>query len=365
VLRSSLRFAHEVACELRLGAGAWQALSELWRPAWKVAAVIGDETALGLFGPRLESLVAPRVERLRVLGFPPGEAHKTRETKARLEDELLAWGLDRGGCVLAVGGGLSLDVAGFVAATYQRGVPWLGLPTSLLAQVDACLGGKVAVNTPLGKNLVGAFHQPAAVLVEPAVLGSLPAEVWRDGLAEVVKHALVADLDLFEHLEAEADLLRRPHALDEALLARALAVKAACVQADEREQDRRLALNLGHTVGHALEAFTRHDWSHGQAVAFGLRVELRLAARRVGFPAADCLRVDALLARLGFPPEPPGTAAEVLAWAVRDKKRRGGELRLALPETIGRLAERAGRVALAVEPAELEDAWRRTPGASA
>ncbi len=358
--RLELLFRRAERVEVLVGPGAWEALPDLWRPAWREAALVGDAQVLARFGARLEALLRPRVARLLPLEFPPGEAHKTRDTKARLEDALLEAGLDRGGVVVAAGGGLSLDVAGFLAATYQRGLPWIALPTTLLACVDAALGGKVAVNTPRGKNLVGAFHQPSLVLVEPAACASQPPEGWRDGLAELVKHALVADAALFARLEAEAESLAVPGALDAELLGRALAIKAEVVQADEREDDRRMVLNLGHTVAHAVEAHTAHAWSHGRAVAFGLRVELRLAARRVGFPAEDCARVDRLLARLGFPAEAPGPAREVLAWAAADKKRRGGALRLALPAAPGRMAREADRFGLEVLPGELEAAWAAT-----
>ncbi|HSA21045.1 MAG TPA: 3-dehydroquinate synthase, partial [Myxococcota bacterium] len=149
--RLELLFRRAERVEVLVGAGAWEALPGLWRPEWRQAALIGDSRVMSLFGARLEALLGARVGALHPLSFPPGEAHKTRDTKQRLEDALLEAGLDRGGVVVAVGGGLSLDVAGFLAATYQRGLPWLALPTTLLAQVDAAVGGKVGVNTPRGK----------------------------------------------------------------------------------------------------------------------------------------------------------------------------------------------------------------------
>ena len=359
----SLRFLDGRCTSVRLGRGVWRALAELWRPEWREAALIGDATVMGLYGEQVAELIRPRVARLLLGSFTPGERHKTRETKAALEDQLLAAGLSRQSCVVALGGGISLDVGGFVAATYLRGVPWLGLPTSLLAQVDAAVGGKTGVNTPHGKNLVGAFHQPAAVLVDPDFLLSLPVAEWRNGLAELCKHAVIADAELLGWLEANAAAIGAPGAIDEHPLRRSVEIKAALVCADEREAGRRAVLNFGHTVGHALEHALEHGIAHGAAVAAGMRVEARLAERVCGLAAVERARLERLLDVLGLPGRPAGLDFDALLPFLRvDKKGRAGELRLALPRRLGEMAQGAdGSATLPASLDELRGAFEDTP----
>ncbi len=345
-------------CPVHLGAGALEALPICWEPGWREAALIGDANVLALHGEAVAARLRPLVSRLLVLDFPPGEAAKTRETKARLEDALLDAAVGRDACVVALGGGISLDLAGFVAATYLRGVPHLNLPTSLLAMVDAAVGGKTGVNTRHGKNLIGAFQQPAAVLVEPALLATLPPAEWPSGLAEVLKHGVIADLALLAWLEAHARELRCPGALDPYPLRRCLELKAAVVAEDEREGGRRAILNFGHTIGHALERATGHALGHGEAVAVGMRVEARVARRRAGLPAEDEARLAALLQALGLPARWPGVSFEQLAPALAvDKKRQGGAARLALPARLGEMARDGEAWTLAVPLDELRRAW--------
>ncbi|HXE57098.1 MAG TPA: 3-dehydroquinate synthase [Gemmatimonadales bacterium] len=294
------------------------------------------------------------------LTFPAGERSKTRATWERLTDRMLAEGYGRDSAIVALGGGVVGDLAGFVAATYMRGVPYVQVPTTTVAMLDASVGGKVGVDTPAGKNLVGAFHPPALVVADPYTLLSLPDAEYRAGLAEAVKHALVADAAYFEWIEAEAGRIvaREPAALG-ALVRRSVEIKAAVVSEDEREQGRRATLNAGHTVAHALEQVTDYATSHGEAVAVGLVVECGLGERLGVTEPGTAARVRALLARLGLGTDRPPLAGEaMLAAMTRDKKNRRGEIRLALPRGVGRMHEGDGTWTLPVAPAALRAALR-------
>jgi 3-dehydroquinate synthase len=272
------------------------------------------------------------------LVVPPGEGSKTREQWSRLSDALLEARFGRDSGIVAVGGGMVGDLAGFVAATYLRGVPFVQVPTTLLAMVDASVGGKTGVDTPHGKNLIGAFHPPAAVLADPRTLLTLPDRELRTGLAEAVKHGLIADAAYFGWIEAEADrILRREPAALERLVRRSVEIKAAVVGADEREAGLRATLNAGHTVAHALEHATGYGLAHGEAVSIGLVAEARLAERLGLAPAGLADRVAALLARLDLPvTAPAGLGPARLLGAMRqDKKNRAEAIRFALPAGLG------------------------------
>ena len=266
----------------------------------------------------------------RILNIPSGEASKTLETVRMLYDELLTLRLDRTSTVLALGGGVVGDVAGFAAATFMRGIALVQAPTTLLAMVDSSVGGKVGVDHPRGKNLIGAFKEPAAVLADPDVLKTLPEEEFRSGLAEVVKHALLASPALFEHLER-----RGPEELDW-ILGQAIRVKVQVVQEDPYEQDRRALLNLGHTFAHALEAASGFSLRHGEAVAMGLVAAAEVSARMGLCEPSLPARLAALLERLGLPISyPPGDPEQVLSAMRVDKKARAGRLRFILLKGVG------------------------------
>jgi len=265
-----------------------------------------------------------------VVEMPDGEVYKTLDTVARLYAEFLRLGLERSSTVLALGGGVVGDVAGFAAATFLRGLPLVHVPTTLLAMVDSSIGGKTGVDWPGGKNLVGTFYQPRAVLCDPEVLATLPAVELRCGLAEAIKTALIASPALFALLEAGepwplADIVRG-----------AAGVKAAIVSADPTEQGLRATLNLGHTIGHALEQASHFRYRHGEAVSIGLVGAARLAVR-LGLGASEVAeRVEALLRCSGLPIRYAGVDQEKLLAALNvDKKRRGGRLRWILPVRIG------------------------------
>jgi 3-dehydroquinate synthase len=288
------------------------------------------------------------------LTFPPGEQSKTRDEWARLTDELLHRGYGRDSGVIALGGGVAGDLAGFVAATYMRGVPCLQTPTTLLAMLDASVGGKTGVDTPEGKNLIGAFHPPAAVIADPATLATLPEREFRGGLAEAVKHGLIADAEYFVWMEREAEaLLRRDPAALERLVRRSVEIKAEVVSADEREGGRRAILNAGHTVAHALERASAYRVPHGEAVGLGLVAEAALA-EQLGLASSGLgARVSALLTRLGLPVRltPPVAADALLPAMASDKKNRAQTIRFALPSAVGAMAAGAEWTVAAPEPA--------------
>ncbi|MBM4219569.1 MAG: 3-dehydroquinate synthase [Gammaproteobacteria bacterium] len=301
--------------------------------------VVTDDVVGPLWLPRLEQGLAGRPFATCVL--PGGESQKTLGNVAVIIDALVAARLNRDGMVLALGGGVIGDIAGFAAASYQRGIAIVQLPTTLLAQVDSSVGGKTGVNHPGGKNLIGAFHQPHAVLADTDTLTTLPDRQLRAGLTEIVKAALVADAAFFAWLEQNLGrLLARDSAALAEAIRRACAIKAAIVADDEREQDRRALLNLGHTFGHAIEAGAGYGAVlHGEAVAAGLVLAAELSARIGRLPGADARRIRELLAAAGLPVDPPRLgAAPMLELMAMDKKVKGGAIRLVLLDGIGRAA---------------------------
>ena len=270
--------------------------------------------------------------------LPRGERTKSADFLERLWARAATAGLERGDAIVALGGGVVGDLAGFAAATWLRGVAWVGVPTTLLAQVDSAIGGKTGIDLPAGKNLAGAFHQPAGVLIDAETLATLPARHVRAGLAEVVKTGFAVDRGLFALCERASDALA---AGDLRALARvgehAARAKARVVMADEREGGARSALNFGHTTAHALEAVLGYrKLLHGEAVALGLRVAARLSAAHAGLDPRDGARLEAVLDAIGLPRRLPPVSATRLVEAMRlDKKRRGGEVRWVLTPRVG------------------------------
>ena len=263
------------------------------------------------------------------LQFPAGEAHKTLDTISDLYSACVPRGLDRHGTVMALGGGVVGDMAGFVAATYMRGVRWVSLPTTVLAMADASLGGKVGCDLPEGKNLVGAFHPPALVVADFDTLDTLPETEVRNGMAEVIKSALIGDGDLFARLSRGSVAL-------EVAVARAAAVKVGFVNADLYERAERTALNLGHTIGHGIEAASGYAWPHGEAVGVGM-VAAAWLAQALGLAAAGLLEaVSACLKRAGLPTRCAGLSPTAIRAAMAsDKKKAGGQLKFVLPRAVG------------------------------
>ena len=271
-----------------------------------------------------------------LITVPAGEAHKTLESIQAIWRGFLQAGLDRKSTVVALGGGVVGDMAGFAAATFMRGCPWVGVPSSLLSMVDASLGGKTGVDLPEGKNLVGAFHPPSLVLADPGLLATLPEPELRSGLAEVLKHGIISDPGLFELCAAGYESVKRDLP---AIVRRAMAVKVAFIEADPYERGVRAALNLGHTVGHAVELVSRFELRHGEAIAIGTVVEARLA-ERLGLAAAGLSEeIGVAFAELGLPTQiPPAMSREAILQAMLvDKKKAAGVVRFALPLAIGKV----------------------------
>ncbi len=278
--------------------------------------------------------------RVGAFAIPSGEASKSLALTAKLYDALAALPADRATPVVAVGGGVTGDLSGFAAATYNRGLPLVMVPTTLLAMVDSSVGGKVGVNHPAGKNLIGAFHQPAGVWIDPTFLDTLPTREYASGLAEVVKYGVILDPEFFAYLEAHADaILARDPAAVAHVVTRCCRLKADVVEHDEREATGlRAKLNYGHTFAHAYETVAGYGtWLHGEAVSAGMVAASRLAERLGRIPAEVAARQVALLAALGLPTQP------LPAWGIeaqldvmrRDKKSVGGELRFVLPTRLG------------------------------
>ena len=331
----ALAIRHQTGtCPIHLGVGLLARLPDFVAEylAGRRIAVIADATVASVVDHGLDA---------SVFTFPAGESSKTRATWADLTDRILATGYGRDSGIVALGGGVTGDLAGFVAATYHRGIPLLQVPTSLLAMVDASIGGKTGVDVPAGKNLVGAFHQPQAVVIDPGVLTSLPSTQWRQGLAEMVKHALIADPDHFAQLEhSREQLVGGEPGVIAPMIRRSVAIKAAIVESDEKEAGRRAMLNAGHTVAHALELTTGFAVGHGDAVAIGLVIECGLGEASGSTTHGTRNRVESLLSALGLPTRlPAGVHPEaVLTAMVSDKKNRGGEIRFAIASGVGAMA---------------------------
>jgi 3-dehydroquinate synthase len=298
--------------------------------------VVTNETVGPLYLARLTASLAGK--RVHSIALPDGERHKTLAVLGQVFDALVGARLNRDACIVALGGGVVGDMAGFAAACYQRGVDFVQAPTTLLAQVDSAVGGKTGVNHPGGKNLIGAFHQPRAVLSDLSTLRTLPPRELRAGLAEVIKYGLIDDLGFLEWLERHVDALLALDmgALSHAVL-RSCEIKARIVAADEREHGQRALLNLGHTFGHAIEAAAGYgEWLHGEAVAMGMLLAADCSQRLGWLAEADVERVRELLRRVGLPTAAPTIgAAKARELMGMDKKVLQGRIRLVLLRKLG------------------------------
>jgi 3-dehydroquinate synthase len=299
-------------------------------------AVVSDSNVAGIYGERVLASLHVAEYESHLLTFPAGEGSKTLETVTGLWRGFLEAGLDRRSTIIALGGGVTGDLAGFAASTFMRGVSWVGVPTSLLAMADSSLGGKTGFDLPEGKNLVGSFHPPRLVLADPDVLSTLPDEEFHSGLAEVVKHGVIADPALFELCASG------PKAVSTCLpeiVSRAMAVKVKVIEADPFERGLRASLNLGHTVGHALEKASDYRLRHGEAISIGMVVEARLAERLGLADGGLSETIGVALADLGLPTQIPGDLPcdEIIRLMRVDKKKAAGVVRFALPVRIGQV----------------------------
>jgi 3-dehydroquinate synthase len=333
----------EAAYPVVIGSGVEAEMADLLRIHARAHryAVISDSHVAPLHAERMVRRLRGAGLNVALLAFPAGEANKNRDWWASLSDSLLTERFGRDSAIVALGGGVTGDLAGFVAATYMRGIPVVQVPTSLLAMVDSSVGGKTGVDTAAGKNLIGSFHPPALVVIDTDLLRTLPLQQLRSGLAEAVKHGAIADAEYLGRIESEAEALLRGDAEPLAcLVERSVRIKAGVVSADPHEGGMRKILNFGHTLGHALELCSGFSLLHGEAVAIGMVLEARLG-EALGVTASgtadDLARV---LQRLQLPTSPPEIlrSEEIIAATMLDKKARSGRAEYALIERIGQAA---------------------------
>lgn len=302
--------------------------------------MICDSHVAPLYGESVHAAIASEAD-AEFFTFPAGEWNKSRESWSTITDQLLRRRFDRDTVIIAVGGGVTGDLAGFVAATYLRGVRYVQAPTTLLAMVDSSVGGKTGVDTEFGKNLVGAFHQPKIVVADVGTLATLPPVHMAAGMAEALKHGIIADLGYFELMLTDQERIRtKDTSILGQVVTRSVEIKSAIVAADERERGRRAILNFGHTIAHALEAVLGYELLHGEAVAIGMLLESRLGERLGVTEAGVASRVQAALDAFRLPVEPPTDldVERVLKVMRSDKKVRDGTVRFALPQQLGEMA---------------------------
>ena len=336
--------------DIRIGAGLLDApASFAGLPRAACALIVTNTTIAPLYGARLRAALAPHYGRVLRLELPDGEVHKDWPTLNLIFERLLAEGCDRNTTLFALGGGVVGDITGFAAASYMRGVPFVQVPTTLLAQVDSSVGGKTAINHPAGKNMIGAFYQPLRVICDLATLNTLPQRELSAGLAEVIKYGPIADPAFLGWIESNlpALLAREPAALAHAVR-RSCEIKARVVGEDEREAGARAMLNFGHTFGHAIEAGLGYgQWLHGEAVACGMVLASELSVRLGLMPPAFVQRLRTLLLNAGLPVQaPPLSTARYLELMRGDKKAQGGDMRFVLIEALGRAVVRGAPDAL-------------------
>ncbi|MFA6037165.1 MAG: 3-dehydroquinate synthase [Legionellales bacterium] len=299
--------------------------------------IITDDNVNALYGEKIKNLLAQTGLPVFLLSFPAGENHKTRETKALIEDQMLAQQCMRDTCIIALGGGIVTDVAGFVAATYCRGIPVIYIPTTLLAMVDASIGGKTGINTPHGKNLIGTFTQPIRVYIDVDFLLTLPKEEFNNGVVELIKHAIIADKKLFEELAANPLSIHNKQYLQD-MIYRSCDIKRKIVEQDPEEKNMRKLLNFGHTVGHALEAASNYQIRHGEAVAIGMIIESAISAQ-LGLLAPQLSdKIAQILCTYNVPLRIPESInlEELMTYFKLDKKNLNNEIYCVLLEDIGK-----------------------------
>ena len=329
---------------IHIGSGLLDA-PETWaglRPGGR-AVVVTNTTVDPLYGARLKTALEGAEQKVSVVALPDGESHKDWSTLQQIFDHLLAHGADRRTVLVALGGGVVGDMTGFAAACYMRGVDFIQVPTTLLSQVDSSVGGKTGINHPLGKNMIGAFHQPLQVVCDLDVLRTLPPRELSAGLAEVIKYGPIADAAFFDWIEAHLPALRRADttALVHAVR-RSCEVKAEVVGQDERESGLRAILNFGHTFGHAIEAGMGYgEWLHGEAVGCGMVLAADLSCELGHVPASFVGRIQGMVESAGLPVKPPSwPVAQWMSLMRVDKKAQDGEIRFVVIESVGRAAVR-------------------------
>ena len=322
-----------------IGSGLLEQAADILAEAFPVKkyAIITNPTVDKLYGSRLKEIMSNSRYAVTLLTVPDGEKYKTLDSAGKLYEELTECFAERSTAILALGGGVIGDLAGFVAATYMRGVPLIHVPTTLLAQVDSSIGGKAAVDHGKLKNKIGAFYQPKMVITDTATLKTLPQKEFANGMAEVIKSAVIRDRDFFVFIEQNLDkIVGRDEETIEKMVLRAASIKALVVMQDERDTGLRNILNFGHTIGHAVETVSKFKIAHGQAVAIGMVAEAKIAASMGIFEKDELSILETLLVDAGLPTEVPDMDSDMILEAIKhDKKNADGKTRFALPKGIG------------------------------
>lgn len=362
-VRVRLRRTEDRSYEIRIGRGLGPRLSVDLRKRRLAQryVIVTDSHLRAPYGRALLATLRRRRLEADLISFPAGEGSKTRRGRDRIEDMIIELGAGKDTALVALGGGVVGDLVGFVAATFNRGIPYVQVPTTLIGMVDSAIGGKTGINHAAGKNMIGAFHQPSAVYVDVDYLQDLPARHFASGMAEVVKCGVISDHRLFETLETRLErVLRREAELLSRIVEACCRIKARVVMDDPRESNRRKILNFGHTIGHALETLSGYRMAHGEAIAIGMVAEARIANRAGLLPPSATERIRTLLKRIGLPTSIPATIAPgaILTVAHRDKKARLGKIAYALPARIGAMANIAGDYGISVEDELAEDVLR-------
>ncbi len=300
--------------------------------------MITDNQVVSLYGEEVSTRFRNMGLEVTVIAIPAGEASKTMDTALSVMKEMLSLGADRSSVIIALGGGVVGDLAGFVASVYMRGIPYIQIPTTLMAQVDSSIGGKTAVDLPEGKNLVGTFNQPQAIYIDLKFLETLSDKEMKNGLAEIIKAGIIEDISLFNMLETQTEAIKsRDQTVLTSLVEKACRVKKGIVELDEREKGLRRILNFGHTLGHALEAESGYGMSHGEAVSIGMVAAARIAEKIYDLPTADRERIEALIAAIGHPTTIPASMSTdgILGRLKMDKKKVGDTVHFVLIKKIG------------------------------
>ncbi|MFT4552243.1 MAG: 3-dehydroquinate synthase [Chlamydiales bacterium] len=333
--------------EIEIGQGILETpkFAQRCRSLGSISVIITDSNVEGLYGQRLLEYLRSQGLEVQLLAFPAGETHKSRRTKENLEDQMLASGLGRDTCVIGLGGGVVTDLAGFLASTYCRGVPLILAPTTLLGMVDASIGGKTAVNVPHGKNLIGSFYEAKHLVIDTLTLETLSKREFLSGMAEVIKHGLIADADYFSFLEENVDaILKGQPDIINKIIHESVRLKNHVANADSKERGIRRILNFGHTIGHAIELLDNYQTSHGEAVVLGCIIEGEIS-RKLGYLSLeDYERLQEIFQKFGMYPtlKDKYTAAELLKTMQLDKKSVQKTARFVLLEAIGKACEFEG-----------------------
>jgi 3-dehydroquinate synthase len=315
-------------------------------------AIISDSNVANIYGKKLLDQFLKSGLTTHLIYFPAGEINKNRGTKVILENKMLRLGLARDSAIIALGGGVVGDVAGFVAATYNRGIPYIQIPTTLVACVDSSIGGKTGIDTPYGKNLIGAFHQPYSVYIDVDTLVTLEKKELREGLAEVIKYGVITDGKLFGLVENQIDQIfsHNPEMLI-SIIKRCCEIKGSIVERDEKEANLRKILNFGHTVGHAIEKLYNYKMTHGEAISIGMIIEGKIALSLRILDSSDFERLATLLRKAGLPtrfPKMPDFKMMIDTMKL-DKKARDGNIEMVLPSKIGEMSVSDGKFGIRIE----------------